>query len=373
VSTFSLLAPQHAPVRLSRGGADLPSRAADHLYWLGRYSERAEVIARLARVVATRLSELSSDSDLQKSTEISALLTALRAQTHFLYSADIPVEPASSMSASEAALASAVLDVEHDGSLASVVRHTLRAGRVVRDRISTDTYRVLATLDEDLTDLRAALDHDSPTSLHELLNQVVLTMAAFSGLAMESMSRGQAWMFLDLGRRLERAIGMVTLLRSTLVAPSERESALLDAVLEIADSAMTYRRRYLATLQVAPVLDLLLSDETNPRSVAFQLASLTEHFTRLPALETHAGKSSEHRLALAMRYEIELCEVERLCTLDQSGHRPLLDAILRKLGTQLPRLSDSLSESYLAHARMSRHLSGSPLDRGFQDRDGDPT
>jgi uncharacterized alpha-E superfamily protein len=173
---------------------------------------------------------------------------------------------------------------------------------------------------------------------------------------MESMTRGQAWLFLDMGRRIERAIGLVTLLRSTVTAPCDRESALLEAVLEIADSVMTYRRRYLATLQVSPVVDLLLTDETNPRSVVYQMIGLTEHVRRLPQLESSPVRSAEHRIALGARSELELCDVERLCVPDTTGKRPLLDGLLRRLGTQLPALSDSLSESYLAHARLSRHL-----------------
>jgi uncharacterized alpha-E superfamily protein len=125
---------------------------------------------------------------------------------------------------------------------------------------------------------------------------------------------------------------------------------------------MTYRRRYLATLQVAPVVDLLLTDETNPRSVVYQLIGLTDHVRRLPTMESSPVRSAEHRIALGARSELELCDVERVCTPDAAQRRPLLEALLRKLGTQLPALSDSLSESYLAHARMSRHLSQSLQD-----------
>ncbi len=363
VTAFSLLPPQHSPVAISRGGADLPSRAADNLYWLGRYAERAEVIARLSRVVSARLAELGSDADVLKSTEIGPLISALNAQTNFLYAADIPRADVRSLAASEQALTASVFDANAAGSLASVVRATLRSGRVVRDRISMDTWRVIASLDEELSDLSVSTGSDRLASVHDLLSRVVITLAAFSGLVMESMTRGQAWLFLDIGRRIERAIGLVTLLRSTITLPCDRESALLEAVLEIADSVMTYRRRYLATLQVAPVVDLLLTDETNPRSVVYQLIGLTEHVRRLPMLDGMPVRSAEHRIALGARSELELCEIERICVPDTMGRRPALETLLRRLGTQLPKLSDSLSESYLAHARLSRHLSmSSPFD-----------
>ena len=115
----------------------------------------------------------------------------------------------------------------------------------------------------------------------------MLVLAAFSGIAQESMTRSHAWRFLDVGRRLERAIGLVRLLRHTLAeAPpssADRPAALLEALLEVADSGITYRRRYLATLQVAPVLDLLLTDDGNPRSLVFQLEALSEHWQALGA------------------------------------------------------------------------------------------
>jgi uncharacterized alpha-E superfamily protein len=155
------------------------------------------------------------------------------------------------------------------------------------------------------------------------------------------------------------------LLRSTLISPCDREGVLLEAVLEIADSVMTYRRRYLATLQIAPVVDLLLTDETNPRSVVYQLIGLTEHVRRLPTMESSPVRSAEHRIALGVRSELELCDVERLCLPDASKRRTQLEAFLRKLGMQVPALSDALSESYLAHARLSRHLSQAGYEAGY--------
>ncbi len=161
--------------------------------------------------------------------------------------------------------------------------------RTVRDRLSADTWRVLTTLDDELDALPAGLPRDVARPGQERrrdgaeaarLDRTVLALAALSGLAMESMTRGQAWRFLDMGRRLERATTLVLLLSRTLVEPSE--APLLEAILEVADSGMTYRRRYLANLQVAPVLDLLLIDETNPRSVIFQLRALVEHLAALP-------------------------------------------------------------------------------------------
>jgi uncharacterized circularly permuted ATP-grasp superfamily protein/uncharacterized alpha-E superfamily protein len=356
VSPVSLLPPAQRAVALSRGGSELPSRAADNLYWLGRYAERAEGVARLARVVGARLSELRGQPDLDRSSEFGPLLAALRAQNEFLYSVDIPVEEAPNLADAEAQLIGAVRDQECLGSLAAVVRATLRSGRLVRDRISTDTWRVLAALDEELERIVAVDGNDRLSTLVDLLNRVVITLAGFSGLAMESMTRGQSWRFLDMGRRLERAVTLLTLLRATTVRITDRERPLLESVLEIADSGMTYRRRYLAMLQSAPVVDLLLADEGNPRSVVYQVRALVDHVRALPSLPGAGVKSPQLRLALEAQSQLELAEIDRLCAVDAAGARPALDALLRKLGTVLPALSDSLSDSYLNHASVPRHL-----------------
>ena len=119
----------------------------------------------------------------------------------------------------------------------------------------------------------------APNRSSSLVNFERLPSSSISGLAMDSMTRGQAWRFLDMGRRLERALPRCFARAGAFASPATG-SPLLEAMLEVADSSMTYRRRYLATLQVAPVVDLLLTDETNPRSVVFQIAALADQSMR---------------------------------------------------------------------------------------------
>jgi uncharacterized circularly permuted ATP-grasp superfamily protein/uncharacterized alpha-E superfamily protein len=357
VSNFSLLPPVDRPVELSRGGADLPSRAADNLYWLGRYAERAEGVARLARVIGARLADLVSEADLQRSTEFAPLLHTLTAQTQLIYTGTLVGKEVTDLSEATEQLLGAVFDPEGHGTLKAVVRATLRAGRLVRDRISMDTWRVLAELDDELNDAADRAHRDPFGTVQDTLNRVVLRLAAFSGVAMESMTRGQAWRFLDMGRRLERAMAMVTLLRGSLNARSEREGPLLEAVLDVADSAMTYRRRYLANLQAAPVVDLLLTDESNPRSVAFQVEALSRHIAALPAPESGL-RSPQDRMVLGLLTDLRLADITPLCAADDQGQRTRLSDMLLDLAKRIPGLSDSLSDRYLNHATVSRHLTG---------------
>jgi uncharacterized alpha-E superfamily protein len=140
------------------------------------------------------------------------------------------------------------------------------------------------------------------------------------------------------------------------VESSEREAPLLEAILEIADSGMTYRRRYLATLQAAPVLDLLLTDDTNPRSIMFQVRAIMAHLEALPAAAGSGVQSPQQRVAIAALAELQLAEVDHLAAVDADGRRVALGDLLASLAEQLPRLSDAISSGYLTHAMVSRHL-----------------
>ncbi len=354
VTEFSLLPPSNLPVQLSRGGSDLPSRATDNLYWLGRYAERAEGVARLTRVVAKLLGDLASRGELERGSELVPLLRTLDAQTALLYAGPLTDPIATGIDAAEQQLWAAVFDESIAGSLTAVARAALRSGRLVRDRISLDTWRVLAALDDELHAAEGGT-YDRLGTLQDVLSRVILRLAAFSGLVMDSMTRGHAFRFLDMGRRVERAMSTVTLLRGTLAEGCDREGSLLEAVLEVADSGMTYRRRYLATLQVAPAVDLLLTDESNPRSVIYQLEALTRHLEAMPQPE-QGLRSGQERIALGLLTDLKLTDVGRACAEDDAGRRTRLSELLVDLAQRIPALSDSLCDRYLSHASVSRHL-----------------
>jgi len=358
VSDFSLLPAGGFRVPLTRSGGDLPSRAADNLFWLGRYAERAEGLARLLRGIVVRISERSGLGD---NSELPALLHALAVQT------DAKAARPDATDDPFARVLPAVFDIDDPKSLASVVRSARHVASVVRDLISLDLWRVVNMLDEWTTD---PSDGSTPAEVLDLLHRTIITLAAFGGLAAESMTRGEGWRFLDMGRRLERAVHTINLLRSTLVVPAVNEGPVLDAVLEVVDSRMTYRRRYLNSLRAAAVLDLVVEDETNPRSLASQLTDLADDVDHLPR-SSASGRSPEQRFALGALSSVRMAEPEKLAAVDGEV-RPALRELLDHVGGWLPILSDAITQQYLSHLQVSRHLATpDPLRRTGADTTGD--
>ncbi|VTR94820.1 Uncharacterized protein OS=Candidatus Entotheonella sp. TSY1 GN=ETSY1_10870 PE=4 SV=1: CP_ATPgrasp_1: Alpha-E [Gemmata massiliana] len=347
VSDFSLLPAAGYRVALTRSGGDLPSRAADNLFWLGRYAERAEGLTRLLRGIVVRLTERSG---LVDSPELPSLFAALAAQgDHKPLRVNTSDDPF-------ARVLPAVFAASDSNSLVSVVRCVRLVASVVRDLISLDMWRVVNTLSALPGELTPDTDDDEPTpaDVLDLLNRTVTTLAAFGGLVSESMTRGEGWRFLDMGRKLERAMYLIGLLRATLVTPAEHEGPVLDAVLEVVDSGMTYRRRYLSSLRAEAVLDLVVEDETSPRSLATQLAALVDDVDHLPR-PVGGGRSPEQRFALAALGSVRLAEPERLAVVED-GVRPGLRDLLNHVGGWLPILSDAITQQYLSHLQTSRHM-----------------
>jgi uncharacterized alpha-E superfamily protein len=360
VNVTTLLPPPGLPVELSREGGDLPSRVADNLFWLGRYAERADAIARVGRVIAARLWDRSDGS---VAGEVGVLLGALRIQTQTaaalsfdpaLGAALVPLPTAPV----EAELAAGLYGADHPGTLHATLRAVHRVARAIRDRISIDVWRSVTALEEEARAMDAARAAGAGRGVSmSLLDRVVASASAFSGQVTESMSRGLGWRFLEMGRRIERAVNVVLVLRETVTRVAAREGAVLEALLEIADSSITYRRRYRANLQAAAVVDLLLADATNPRSVAFQLDAVAEHLAALPRDGELGGTNVEPSETIVQRAaaRVDAGDLAAICVATDD-QRPALAALLWDLSRDLPALSDALSGSYLTHASLPRQL-----------------
>lgn len=352
VPAVSLLQQAGQRVELRRTGAELPSRVADNLYWLGRNLERAEGSARLLRTILARL---TSESAADTIPELPILLRALtllgQLEPGFVLD-DLKVP----LPTIEEAIPTTVFDATESMSLQSTLNVIQRGAAVVRDRISIDSWRTLNRIIQEFQ-LRTPVEQLELSDLLTMLNRLVINLSSFSGLVMESMTRTLAWRFLDIGRRLERSQHTLNLIYSGMVNVNDNEPAVLDALLEVADSSMTYRSRYLANLQLIPALDLLLTDETNPRSIAFQLVALYQHMDELPRHESQPLLSLEQRLTLAALNSIRLAEIQSLGEVQRGGERQHLARLLNSLSGKFPKLSDAITNRFLVHAVASRQLS----------------
>ena len=351
VPAFSLLPRPGESIELSRGGNELPSRVADDLFWLGRYLARAEGTVRLLRAILRRT---ASESDPANSPGLPALLDALAADAGLPQGLTLP-DDAPNAGALERALGEFARAAEPERALRPTIAAAHRLAAIVRDRLSPDTWRVLTELERGLAVLAAPSGPPRGEAL-DVLDRLVLAFAAFGGLAADGGMRTQAWRFTDMGRRLERTLHVVDLLGTTLVRPRADEAAVLDAVLDVADAAVTYRRRYLGTVLAEPVLDLLLGDETNPRAVVFQLATLDEHVRHLPRGDAAPFRSLEERLAASALARVRLADVGALAAIGPDGSRDVLDTVLRGVADDLPALADVLTRRYLSHALVTHRL-----------------
>jgi uncharacterized alpha-E superfamily protein len=144
-----------------------------------------------------------------------------------------------------------------------------------------------------------------------------------------------------------------------MLKPGPDEGVRLALLLEIANSAMTYRSRYVFGPDPAPVLDLLLADETNPRSVAFQLSALYQHVRSLRKQRDPLHKASEQRIVLSVFSQMRLIDVDALAVLTRGGRRTRLAALLKRITRAMEDLSRALTRSYLTHAQTVRPLRGS--------------
>jgi uncharacterized circularly permuted ATP-grasp superfamily protein/uncharacterized alpha-E superfamily protein len=341
ISTYSMRRPRNEPVELRRNSPDLPSRTADNLFWLGRYAERAEGTARLLRCMMSRVRR-ASDAELK-----------CLFRLHGCFDSEesiLPEDRPATARDLEDELISLMSDPKRPDSLVSTLSEAQRVGGNVRDRLSTDFSRLVGQLAESARVEEYMLFVEYAAVLSGCLEQ----LAALSGMERENITRGPGWLFLSLGRRLERAMYSVRQLREITAVLDQDSWPLLEYLLEVGDSSMTYRSRYYTTLQPVAVLDVLMADEANPRSLHFQLSHLDDLYRKLPR---HALEDLN-----AIGQALELLRGLDLRTLDfplpgateeprDAEGRLRLDKLLGFFQDLLPTWADNISNTYFGHAR----------------------
>jgi len=319
VSTATLL-PTGDSVRIRRIAGWVPSRAADNLFWLGRYLERAEATLRLLRALGTQREPGKGSSTALHSVErIQRLLVTWGATSQATRAQPAKVA------------AEALQSQERFGSALSLLRAAQRTTTSLRERLSPDAWQVITEMTERLAE--EVDDDDGVVVAAELTLQ---ELASFAGLAQENMNRAAGWRFLEMGRRAERAINTVRFARQ--FAYDEAGSEDLDILLTLVDCQITYRSRYLVGPLLPPVRDLVVLDPYNPRSVAFQVSALNDHIASLPTLKEGGLIERPQRLAVALQATLTTAEAADLDTKS-----------LFALEQDLLNLADAIGSHYFPH------------------------
>ena len=323
-------------VRLMRGARDMPSRVADNLYWFGRYVERVEDTARMLRAGLARAGAMAGFGAAEELPLALGLLSRL-------------FKPEGKTDEEKlAATLVMAFDPAHGDGLRFASERIHRMASLARDRLSPDTWRAVNHLVGAVQAVKGGkLTVEDAVAV---LNNLILASEALNGLVMENMTRGLAWRFLDFGRRLERAVHMLDLLSGALSVGEAPIGSVLDLLLEISDSSMTYRSRYLSAPQFAPVWDLLMVDESNPRSLGFQLTSLGNHMDMLAAHRRSSFLGPEQRLTVWLTGAVRTAEIERLCIVDEDGEARGLARFMETLRSKLWELSEEVTRQYFTHS-----------------------
>jgi uncharacterized circularly permuted ATP-grasp superfamily protein/uncharacterized alpha-E superfamily protein len=351
----------------------LPGRVAAQLFVLGRTAEHAELVIRLIRTVLARLDQPLGVGMAGGAESLQVLLAALSSVSGFdpvSEPDEVDIRPRITASGEGAhrrtgdqgsdvptdrrALA-LLLDAGVDGSLVASLGLLVDAAYSVREQLSSDTWQLVGDVEEELARLR----NRPPTQLvgvQSSLQRLLQALLALAGLSAENMERDSAWLFLDAGRRLERAQSLVRLLRAVLVRQRVGvvEDLLLESLLKTSESLIVFRRRSGSIMHVAGAVDLLVYDAANPRSVIFQLDRLVDQLAELPKQSSAQRLGDEEQLVLETSTMLRLTDATQLAAVDpDTGRRAELDSVLGRVEDLLAELLDSLRHTYFSHERLS--------------------
>lgn len=333
--------------------ASLSSRAAENLFWLGRYAERAESIARMLRAVHDRREGSGPEGAVCVETLLGAatLMTATAPGFVGDGAGDRVADPGPE-------LLSLACDADRPGTLAHCVRGLLHAAEAVRDQLSQDTWMVVGSIESELTALRTATP-GHPSIIQDRLGRVLQDLLALNGLAADSMVRDTGWHFMDAGRRIERAAQLAALLRATVTVAHDTatDSLLFESVLVAGESIITYRRRYRSRAQIETLLDLLVADPGNPRSLRHQVDRLSTDVAVLPGGNVPGRPTPEEKLVLGLSTRIRVLDTSAVSTVDDTGARPDLDAFLDDVEGTLAQISAALQSRNFVQLLPQRQMS----------------
>lgn len=328
VAPVSLL-PRSDSLKVRRNPGTLPSRVADNFFWLGRYLERGEALLAIVRVMLGN--SIDADGGAALAPDTVGRLVGL------VVAGGAAPAPASLRRADLMQFARTAMEADAGwSSIAEINRQARRIGEGSRDRLSADMVRLL---DAPFPTTRGMVDRAGALQRR---------YAAIAGLCAEHMGRTAAWRFLDLGRRIERAMAIARAARTFGLKGATLDD--LSTLLDLADSQISYRQRYLTGIARVPVVDLVALDPGNPRSIAYQVSCLVEHLTALPTLGDDGMAEPQQREGAAIRALLDTADAATL-----GAER--LGEIERRLGD----VSDAVARRYFLQGAEPLRASGLTL------------
>lgn len=326
------------PMTNARAATVLVPRALEDMFWSGRYAERAEDTLRLVLTAHVLAEDFSTRPRSTGGTSLEVVMGALRRLSGHQHH-DLDDE-----------FRSLLLDEGRLGSVAHALAALREALDGVRDQLSGDVWRIFGSTERAAADLRGS---HSSHHVSESGGRMLTAILALQGVT-ASMIRDAGWHAIRTGCSLERAVQLCHLLRATTTVRRgiDVDREVLTAVLAASESSVTHRRRYRGYVRPAGVLDLMLMDLENPRSLAFSLGELRTHLAALPA---STGSSRPERLLDDLADTLETTEVAGLVAIGGAG-RPNLEAFLDATLSQLQRLADAIAEVHLASGPAPRPL-----------------
>ncbi len=344
---ITLLPAAEVPTR--RSDRDLPSRTADDLFWLGRYLERTEGAVRLYRSLFRYIIGEGEISDQPVALDI---LTRLLASMDYLSPQRARRAADAGRLAVEQELWTILFDPESEDGLAKVLAHVNRTAEHVRERLSRDAWRLFESLRQ-APQLRWRVN--TAADVVRLLDDLIDKLSALNGQIHENMTRGYGWRLLDSGRRLERGLYMIRVIRELCTREPQAEGALA-LLLDASDSTLTHRSRYQNAPTLPTVLDLLLMDNSNPRGLILQVEALQRHMATMPRAGAEQDLTAAERLLLAAHSDLVLADMDKLIgVLSRAGLRTHLNRLLKRVEGNLTDLQVVLTRTYFDPTIAHRH------------------
>ena len=345
VETFSMLPGPLAAATPELARRPVTSRAAENLFWMGRYAERAEFGVRLAR---STLALLGEDADVP----LPLLDTVAQlAVMQGLVPAGVPL-PSQRLAVFERTLIAALFDELEGCSVAFSLASLARAGEQIRERLSAEHVRLLGQTLAELRAARAAASADGVVTddeAVEMLQQLELRLAAVTGAQADRMTRDEGWRLLAIGRQIERLVTLANSLQLMFETQQALSDEGFELALQLADSVITYRARYQRWQHPVALVELLVRDEANPRSLACVVRTLRQELGQLPAPH---GEELLARLQSTTRWP----SIEVLATAGADGHMHTLLELVEALAATGIGLSEAIGSRFFSHAAPGFHM-----------------